>query len=226
MPRRRQASTAGLIFHVINRAAKRVPLFEDALDYDAFIKVLLEAVARHDVALFAYCIMPNHWHFLLSPRSDGALSRFMHWLTTTHARRWQTARELDGYGAVYQGRYKAIPVCSDRYLWVCRYVERNALRAALVTRAEQWPWSSLCQRIKAENISWLSPWPVTPPDDWMTHVNLPQTDAEVQAFRRAMKMGEPFGEEVWRGAIAARLGIRPRRDRGRPAKAKTTVLEK
>jgi putative transposase len=106
---------------VVNRAAKRTILFENASDYAAFERVLEAAVRRSRVAVFAYCIMPNHWHFLLSPPADGALSVFMHWLTTTHARRWQTARGLEGQGAVYQGRFKAIAIANDRhFLWVCR----------------------------------------------------------------------------------------------------------
>jgi putative transposase len=215
------------MFHVVNRAAKRVPLFEDPADYCAFERILRAAVARIDVALFAYCLMPNHWHFLLSPRVDAALSRFMHWLTTTHARRWQTVRAMDGYGAVYQGRYKAIPVSSDRYLWVCRYVERNALRAGLVESAERWPWSSLWQRADHANDKWLSDWPVVCPPDWMTQVNLPQTPSEIEAFRRAVRVGEPFGDEEWRTALATRSGRAPRRRRGRPSRALgTSVLEK
>src|SRR5262245_56576177 len=136
MPRPKRASAPGLVFHVINRAAKRSCLFASAADYQAFMHVLADGVTRLDVALFAYCIMPNHWHFVLAPRTHGALSRFMHWLTTTHARRWQIAKEMDGQGAVYQGRFRSIPIETDRYfLWVCRYVERNALRAGLVDGA-------------------------------------------------------------------------------------------
>ena len=114
MPRPRRASPAGLIFHVINRAAKKTRLFGTNSDYEAFQQVLSFAVSRFDIALFAYSIMPNHWHFVLSSRVDGELSRFMHWLTTTHARRWQLAKGVDGQGAVYQGRFKAIPIETER----------------------------------------------------------------------------------------------------------------
>ncbi len=94
------------------------------------------------VAVFAYCLMPNHWHLVASPTAPGALSIFMHRLTTTHARLWHRARGSAGEGAVYQGRFSAIPIQCDRhFLIVCRYVERNALRASLVSRAEDWPWS-------------------------------------------------------------------------------------
>jgi putative transposase len=218
MPRRPRASTAGLFFHVVNRAAKRSTLFESAADYEAFERVLASAIARSDVSLFAYCVMPNHWHLLLSPRVDGALSRFMHWLTTTHARRWQTLRELDGQGAVYQGRFKAIPVGDDRhFLWVCRYIERNPLRAGLVRRAEDWPWSSLAKR-QEDRDQCLTAWPRGLPVDWTAHVDQPQTEAEEKAFREAMTRGEPFGDDQWCQDVKERLGIVRRGVRGRRSK--------
>jgi putative transposase len=167
---------------VLNRAAKRAQLFEDHGDYDAFERVLRDAVVSSAVELCAYCVMPNHWHLLLSPAIDGELSRCMHWLTTTHARRWQTTRGLDGQGAVYQGRFKAIPVSTDNhFLRVCRYIERNPLRACLVERAEQWRWSSISQeeKLAACEIP-LATWPVARPSDWVEFVNTPETDAELE----------------------------------------------
>jgi putative transposase len=186
------------------------------MDYYAFERILREALARYAVALFAYCLMPNHWHFLLSPREDRMLPRFMHWLTTTHARRWHGVRGTEGQGAVYQGRYKAIPVCTERYLWVCRYVERNALRAGLVTRAEDWSWSSLSRRLRSNDTEWLSEWPVQRPADWIEQVNLAQTSAEIDAFRRAVKLGQPYGDDESRAVVAAAVGIPLPGPRGRP----------
>jgi putative transposase len=216
-----------LVFHVLNRAAKRTILFEDAGDYAAFEQVLEEAVERNQVALFAYCLMPNHWHFVLTPKTDGALSRFMHWLTTTHARRWQNAHGLAGLGAVYQGRFKATPVGGDRhFLWVCRYVERNPLRASIVERAEDWRWSSL-RREEDDRSTWLAPWPTARPAQWLSHVNAPQTEAELEAFRHAVQDGNPFGDESWKQEPLEALRTPPRRPRGRPRRQPFTgVLEK
>jgi putative transposase len=212
MPRRRRFSTAGLVFHVLNRAAKRATIFESEGDYFSFERLLREATTRADVAVFAYCLMPNHWHLVASPRSDGALSRFMHWLTTTHARRWQLAHGTSGDGAVYQGRFKAIPIGGDRhFLWVCRYVERNALRARLVERAEAWRWSSLGCREQ-----WTAAWPCVRPAHWCEYVNLPQTEQELRVFRTAVSQGLPYGEAEWVVRTRERLGTLPRRPRGQP----------
>jgi putative transposase len=217
-----------LIFHVMNRGAKRAPLFESSADYEAFVRILGAGLERFAVALFAYCLMRNHWHFLLSPRIDGALSSFMHWLTTTHARRWQSLRHADGQGAVYQGRFKAVPVCDDEhFLWVCRYVERNPVRAALVDTAAEWRWSSLSQRLRQEPFPPLSEWPAAMPPDWIVRVNTPQTDAELEVVRRGIKTSQPIGSEAWREAVVRTMGVASPRRRGRPARtAPITVLEK
>ncbi len=85
---------------------------------------------------------------VLWPRRDGDLSRFMQWLTVVHVRRWHAHRHSGGTGQVYQGRFKSFPIQDDpHFLTVCRYVERNALRAKLVRRAEDWRWGSLWRRL-------------------------------------------------------------------------------
>jgi putative transposase len=226
MPRRPRSATSGLVFHVVNRGAKRSQLFDDAEDYEAFEEILVDGLSRIQIALFAYCLMPNHWHLVLSPKADGALSRFMHWVTTTHARRWQT-RHIDGQGAVYQGRFRAVPIsCDGHFLWVCRYVERNALRASLVNRAEKWRWSSLGRSHVHGDASWLTEWPISRPVDWTDLVNRPQAATEVDGFRRAVRTGEPYGHEAWRAAIRAQLGLKPRRPCGRPPRRRGGVLKK
>src|SRR5579872_1176212 len=110
MPRRRRAGTAGLMFHVLNRAAKRIPLFETPSDYESFENLLIETREMFQISLLAYCIMPNHWHLVLWPDEDAQMSLFMKRLTGTHALRWNTERQIAGAGAVYQGRFKAIAV--------------------------------------------------------------------------------------------------------------------
>jgi putative transposase len=100
---------------------------------------------------------------------------------------------------------------------VCRYVERNPLRAGLVPRAEEWPWSSL-KFDGGERPAWLAEWPVPRPVEWKPHVNASQTEAEVQAFRLAMKNRTPFGSDDWRQEVEELLGSAHGRRRGRPRK--------
>ena len=152
-------------------------LFEKAADYQAFEQVLRDTLDQSPMRICAYAVMPNHWHLLLWPECDGELTAFMQRLTITHVRRWQEHRGYAGLGHVYQGRYKSFPVESDEHFWVvARYVERNALRANLVLRAEEWRWSSLWQRCHptGEERSLLAAWPIDMPANWLERVN--QTD--------------------------------------------------
>jgi len=132
MGRPRRVAPGGYVYHVLNRANARLRIFDDSADYEAFERVLLQAVERTQTRLLAYCVMPNHWHLVVWPKTDGELSRFVGWLTLTHTQRWHAHRRSAGAGHLYQGRFKSFPVQEDEHFYsVCRYAERNALRANL-----------------------------------------------------------------------------------------------
>ncbi len=208
------------MYHVLNRAAARRRIFQRPSDYAAFEAVLAEAHQRTAMRTLAYCLMPNHWHMVLWPRADGDLSDFMAWVTLTHTQRWHAAHGTTGTGPLYQGRFKAFPVqADDHFLIVCRYVERNALRAGLVERAEDWPWCSLQRPPYAarEPDVPLGSWPLERPADWLTWVNQPQTAGELEALRASVARGRPFGTAAWVERSAQRLGLQATlRPRGRP----------
>ncbi len=194
MGRAKRADDGGMVFHVLNRANARAAIFEKPDDYAAFERVLKEALDRVDMRVLSYCLMPNHWQLVLWPRRDGDLSKFMGWLTLTHTQRWHAHHHTAGTGRLYQGRFKSFPVQDDEhFLTVCRYVERNALRANLVKRAEDWLWNSLWHRSQRDEFaeSVLSEWPIACPRQWRHQVNQPQADAEVAALRRSVNRGTP-----------------------------------
>ena len=71
MPRQRRSDVAGVIYHALNRGNRRMRIFEKEADYEAFIRVLHEGLAKYSVELFAFTLMPNHWHLVLRPGKDG-----------------------------------------------------------------------------------------------------------------------------------------------------------
>src|SRR5271170_5300777 len=174
MARRLRCADAGYVYHILNRAVGRATLFLKPADYAAFEKTLCQAWERLAMPLLSYLIMPNHWHLVVWPRQDGLLSTYAQWLTVTHVRRWHAHRHSEGTGPVYQGRFKSFPIQEDgHFLTVCRYVERNAVRAKLVKSAEEWAWCSLAKRVGREQAKWLLPlrkWPVRVPSDWAAWV--------------------------------------------------------
>ena len=218
MPRRQRFSTGGYVFHVLNRALGRQTLFAHDDDYNAFVRLIEEARRESPIRVLAYAIMPNHWHLVLWPEGDDDLSNYMHWITLAHTQRWHKRSGSVGTGPIYQGRFKSFPVeTDDHYLLLCRYVERNPLRANLVANAENWRWTSLWQRANDCCDVSLTAWPVPFPSNWSDYVNGVETEAELQALRNSVTRGAPFGNSHWRLETAERLGLeKSLRLRGRP----------
>ena len=137
MPRTSRVAPGGMVFHVLNRGVGRQRLFDKPADYAAFESIVEETLSKQPMRICSYCLMPNHWHFVLWPQNDGDLAAFLQRMTVTHATRWQKHRRRVGEGHIYQGRFKSFPVETDEHFYqVVRYVERNALRAGLADLAE------------------------------------------------------------------------------------------
>ena len=214
-----RVNEGGLVYHVLNRGNARMRIFDKDADYEAFETILAEACKRCDMRLLAYCLMPNHWHLVLWPREDGDLSAFVGWLTLTHTQRWHAHRDDVGTGHVYQGRFKSFVVQADEHLVrLCRYVERNPLRAGLVDRAEDWLWGSLWLWRHADaRRPLLSSWPIDRPRRWLSSVNRMEDEQQLAAQRCCVNRGRPYGSEVWVQRTARRLGLETTlRPRGRP----------
>ena len=186
MPRTARPLAGGICYHVINRGNRRARVFHDHTDYRTFLDLMQRASQRVPMRLLGYCLMPNHFHFVMWPYGDDDLSRWMHWLLTTHVRRYHWRYDTDG--RIWQGRFKSIAVQRDaQLLTVLRYVQRNPVRANLVTRAEAWPWSSL------SNARLCHALPFSLPGGWTEFVNEPQSSAELEAIRSSTAREVPLG---------------------------------
>jgi putative transposase len=222
MARRPRIAPGGWIYHVLNRTAGRFDMLRRSSDYEALSRVVVEAHRRIPMRILSYCMMSNHWHFVAWPEHDGQLTEFFRWMTHTHAMRWRVSHNTVGYGHLYQGRFKSFPVQQDgHFLNVCRYVERNALTAGIVAKAEDWRWSSLWARSHEDDPLRvvLSPWPVQRPDNWGRQVNEAWSEKELEKLRQSLKRDRPFGSDTWIARSSARLGLtHTLRSEGRPGK--------
>jgi len=221
MPRTKRVCPANEVFHVLNRSVARLTIFEKSDDYAAFMRVIDETWQQVPLRILAMVVMPNHWHFVVKPSTDNEVSEFFRRLTVTHTMRWHARYNTGGSGHLYQGRFKSFPIQSDQHLLtVMRYVERNPLRANLIDQAEGWQWSTAWVRRQPEQPAWLwHPKKQALPRNWRSLVNKPQTEAELQALRRSVKRGSPFGSDRWIKRAATRLGLESTlRPRGRPRK--------
>jgi len=138
----------------------------------------------------------------------------MHWLLTSHVRRYHRLRGSSG--RVWQGRFKAFPIQTDEhYFTVLRYVERNPVRAGLVVRAQDWRWSSLHR--SSTELGLLDVGPLARPKGWAVHVTKPLRLSEIENVRQCVRRDAPFGDPNWIERTAKQLGLEASvRPLGRP----------
>lgn len=222
MGRPKRSDEAGLVYHMLNRANRRETIFHKNADYESFENILLEALDHADLLLYSYCLMPNHWHLVVSPQIDGEMGRFGQWLCLTHTQRYHAHYHTTGEGHLYQGRYKSFPVQSDgHFLALCRYVERNAFAAELCEQPDQWRYGSLWRWRHAAGSEkrLLSPWPIPRQSNWIDRVRMALSEKEQQRLQRCIKRGSPYGDPKWVEKTARRLGLESTlSSRGRPRK--------
>ena len=223
MPRQKRADEGGVIYHALNRGNARQQIFHKDADYEAFIRVLAEGLDKYPVELFSFTLMPNHWHLVLRPQRDGQMGRLLRWVTATHTLRHHAHYDTRGEGHLYQARFKSFPVQDDEHFYVvCRYVERNPVRAKLVKRAELWKHGSLYRWSQSSEPAprILSPWPIARLPNWTSRVNKALTSKELDTVRTCVDRGRPYGATEWIDDTAERQGLwytirplgRPRKD--------------
>jgi putative transposase len=220
MGRPPRVDVADGIYHALNRGNARHDIFFEDADFEAFERIIAEALEKFPVDLIAYQWMSNHWHMVLSPLVDGGMSAFIGWVTLTHTQRYHAHHGTTGYGHVYQGRYKSFPVQDDEHFHtVCRYVERNAKTANLTDQAEKYRWGSLYNWLGGDSPIDLATWPVRRLPRWVERVNAAFSEKELAALRRCVKRSVPFGDEQWTVETVKRFGLESTvRARGRPRK--------
>ncbi|MCY2984871.1 MAG: transposase [Planctomycetota bacterium] len=223
MGRAPRNSQGGYVYHVIGRGLKPKPMFRSIEDYQDFDSILARAVERFEPRLLAYCVIPKHWHLVLTPRKDGDLSKFMAWLTTTHSARWHTKPKRGDSGGIYERRFRSFPVQDNAQLLdVLRFVESHPIRAGLVEALSDWPWLSSSRRVQEPDAAWplLSIPPVPFPSDWNEQLSSEMPLETLDRINHSIHRSCPYGAPEWVQKTAVRLGIESTiRPRGRPKKA-------
>ena len=129
----------GAVYHVTSRGDRREPIYRDDVDRHTQLAVLAEATTRFDAQVLAYCLMGNHYHLVLCTRS-GALSRLMRQLNGVYTQAFNRRHGLVGH--LFQGRFKAVLVDTDRYLVaLSRYVVGPAKFIPELLNVMRGPWT-------------------------------------------------------------------------------------
>lgn len=186
--------------------------FSDA-DHQTYLALLREYTADHQVAVLAYCLMPNHVHLVLVPAAKESLPRSLRHVHVRYAQRLN--RQRDWKGHLWQGRYFA-SVLDERHCWAAiRYVERNPVRAGMVERAENYPWSSASAHCGLQKDPLLTNEPrwqrqFEAIGDWSAWLAEGDATLELGLLRKNATKGLPCGSEEFITSLESASGRRLR----------------
>ena len=219
MPRIPRGQQAGNVYHTINRGNGRATVFHKNQDYEAFLSLLGDAKGRHPVKIFAFCLMPNHFHFVLEPSHEKS-SESVHAVAIDEPREALSQAHYGGSGHIWQRRFKSFPVQRNEHLiTVIRYVLQNPVRASLCASAKEWNWSSL------RRTELVDAWLVKDQDGWLNELEQPLPARQLDSVRECVNRQRPFGKTDWQREIARVFGLKSTlRARGRPQNEKKSSL--
>ena len=220
MPRIARTIFAHIPHHITQRGNRRSDVFFTDDDYISYLSWLKEYVDKHQVEVLAYCLMTNHVHIVAVPSTDEGLHRVFRPLHMRYAQRIN--RENGWKGHLWQGRYFSSPL-DEEYQWAAiRYVERNPVRAGLVSKAEEYKWSSAaghCELKEDKILTRSSRWmeileQIENWSEWLAEGDEPQ---KIKLIRRNIEKGLPCGSDEFIKRLERIAGrILQYRPQGRP----------
>ena len=222
MARLARVVVAGYPHHVTQRGNRRMTTFFSNEDYEAYRDVMAEWCAKHAVEIWAYCLMPNHVHLIAVPRTGEALARAV---GEAHRRYTRRINFREGWrGHLWQERFFSCVLGGPHGLAAVRYVERNPVRAGLVQRAWQWPWSSAAGHVSGRGDGLVKVNPLAEEvSDWRRFLSEEDDEKTVVRLRRHTRTGRALGSMAFVERMEGLLGLtlRPKKPGPRPRKTKT-----
>jgi REP element-mobilizing transposase RayT len=150
MARRKTPFLPGNYYHVYNRGASKADIFLNDRDYVYLLNQIKKLVKEFEITIIAYCLMSNHYHFLLRQDGEKQISAFMQAVFFKYSLHFNARHHHSG--TIFEGPFQAIPVDRNTYLLhLCRYIHRNPLEAAIVVKPEQWDYSNYAEFIGIRN---------------------------------------------------------------------------
>ncbi len=209
----------GVPHHVTQRGNRRQRTFFTDDDYRLYRTLMAEWCARSGVAIWAYCLMPNHVHLIATPETAEGLRRGIGEAHRRYARHINFREDWRGF--LWQGRFASFPLDGDHLLAAARYIELNPVRAGLADIPEGWPWSSARAHLADADDDLVAAAPLLGwVGDWRAFLSLPVDDDEVEELRRHQRTGRPLGDDAFVDRLEASLGrtLRPRKPGPKPRK--------
>jgi len=204
MARMARVVAAGVPHHVTQRGNRRQQVFFSDADYQSYMQLLAASCREAQVAVWAYCLMPNHVHLVLVPRDEDGLRAA---LADAHRRYSREINFREGWrGYLWQGRFASFPM-DDNYLLTCaRYAELNPVRARLVGRAREWRWSSARAHLKGQDDALVQVSPLLKRvNNWKTFLDERPDRAAHDSIRASERTGRPLGDKSFIGKLEKKL---------------------
>ena len=205
MTRNARLVVPGLPHHVTHRGNRREKIFRRTEDYLEYLRMFQKFRVEADLRLWSYTLMPNHVHLIVVPTYEHSLSTLIHKLHGGYAEFFNSFYRTVGH--LWQGRYYSSAM-DEAYLWnAVRYVERNPVRSGLVSKAEEYRWSSAAAHCGLRHDPLLSnDLPLNPLiRDWSQWLALEDT-AEITQIRQNTTLGRPCGSELFVRSLESKLG--------------------
>ena len=221
MPRAARIVVPHRPHHVVQRGNRRQAVFFADGDYGLYKRLLAEQCEAAGVAIWAWCLMPNHVHLMAVPADVGGLAVA---IGETHKRYTREVNRRHGWvGHLWQGRFSSCPMDEPHALMAARYIERNPDRARLVLRPEDWRWSSARAHLEGIDDGLTSRGALEElVTDWRAYLDDAPPSWEADRLRRHVRTGRPLGGERLLAAAERATGRKLRRKRTRRAGAEET----
>lgn len=225
MPRRARIVVPGLPLHVVQRGNNKAVCFLSDDDHRFYLHQLARLSGETACGIHAYCLMTNHAHLLLTPRYPESCSRLMRRLDLLHSQYMN--RKYCRTGSLWEGRFRSCVVESETYLLRCyRYIESNPVRAGMVSRPDEYPWSSYGFNALGEDASWITPHAEylrlgsSAAERSVQYRALFEVDVDARAIRDATNGNHALGSKSFVDELEKTLGRRVTPGRpGRPAQS-------
>lgn len=213
---------AGVPHHIVQRGNRRQPVFFNAGDYRAYLRLLADWCGRERVEVWAYCLMPNHVHLIAKPETERGLARAV---GETHRRYTvRVNRREDWRGYLWQGRFSSYPLDEQYLLAAVRYVELNPVRARLVKRPWQYAWSSAKAHVNGRDDVLVRSGPMLERvEDWRDYLRMAVYGADADLLKLHERTGRPLGGPGFIDRLEATIGrtLAPRRRGPKPRRLRT-----
>lgn len=191
--------------HVTQRGNRRQQTFFFDQDYRFYLSLLEEQANRSNLMILGYCLMPNHVHLLVVPAEEVSLRQG---IGGTHVQYSRVINRRQGWtGYLWQGRFFSCPLSGSHLIKALLYVERNPVRAGMVGRCWDYPWSSARSHALGTPDRLLTPWPGMPhPDHWRLLLEDQDSDQPAREIRQTTRTGRPLGPQGFIAWLEQRTG--------------------